>query len=1261
MYLKRMMSLLLGLNLAAFCVPQAPAQSSGSTNTPSLTITGITNGSVYMAVLANAGVPYAIMGSTDLQNWTTVGNVKFTTSGNETSSVLPFADTNATQLRYRFYYLAVAGTNTNSAPSTNLTVALISPTNGLYKFGLSIQVYAVVTDPQSIAQTLGYYIGSSNVMTSYVGSAYYWTPTNAGPQQVYAVVTDKNGHTHQSAIVNVTIDTNHPPVFTSGISVTTNSTGAIQFESSVYDYQGLQQMVEYYVDGVYAGTGLPSLYQYDWRGATGQHTVQGEAFNTYGATNWSAPTNFTYVPAAPPSITITNPVSGSFMNQSNIVISAQVNAQLNVYLVEFYANSNVIGYCYSQPYSVNWAPNVAGNYTLTATVTDDDNQTSTSDPAFVDINTNIPPTIELLITNTSTNITYDTSVPITVITGDIEHRLSSVYVYDGADWLASFYTYTNYFDWTPTIPGEHEIYAIATDQQGAVTYSTPIYLNVLPEGAPSITITSPVQDAFLTNPTNILVSATGSAPGSYISSMDFYCDGVFVATATYPPFSFTWKPYPALADGDHELYVVAYTGTGLSYTSSVTTFIVPPPSSVLLTPVSGSQYPGYGTVPITVTATNLSVAVTNVQIFVNNSEMFTITNAPFTNFWAIYSTNWSNVAIGTYDLYALTIDQTGATNYSTTNAINVISNPPPTLTWQEPNVSTLLYNQQTNWEAIPADNFTPVTSMTVTYFDNGVKFGQAVSASSFIYGPYVPAPGTHNITAGTANTQNETNTASITVTVLSNRPPVIALTQPANGAVFQSGAASVSGTATDPDRDLITVVVYVDGQPVATNNNVAGAFSDSVDLANGNHSIYATAQSYGFAPVPSATNIFNIGNMPPAFTAITLAGHGTNYSSGETITAEVTGISDPNYGSTVTSITFYVNNELAATVTNPGSTVVQAVANPPLAQGTYSIYAVLIDTTGTTAQTPTIVATVTNLAPTVTFLTPTNDQTIVAELSTNITIEVSAADGNTGGSVSNYIFYTNAVAVSTNTSSTWNWTPTNGGTYQLSVVAVDNFGVASAPASETVVLSNIVTASVLSLNGTNAYMSLDNPLPDMTSFTFEAWVYTKTESQYQGIFYDGNSILTDYVELALTGNTIFVVATKGGYNLNMGVGGGYNFLNTWHHVAWTVSSTNSQVFVDGNVVATIETGGNDVGYHAAHPTIGSVGTRDYFNGELDEIRIFNTVLTQAQIIAGINESIPGNTPSLVGYWNFDYGTIDQSPSGNNGTLEGGAVIIPGQY
>jgi hypothetical protein len=1255
-----MMTLLLGLNLAASCVPKASAQFSGST-TPSLTITGITNGIVYMNVLANAGVPYAVMGSTNLQNWTTVGNVTFTTTGSETSSVLPFADTNATQLPYRFYYLAVAGTNTNSGPSTNLTVALISPTNGLYKFGLTIQVYAVVTDPQSIAQTLGYYIGGTNVLTSYVGSAYYWTPTNAGPQQVYAVVTDKSGNNHQSAVVNVTIDTNHPPIFTSGISVTTNRTGAIQFESTVYDYQGLQQMVEYYVDGVYAGTGLPSLYQYDWRGATGQHTVQGEAFNTYGATNWSATTNFTYVPAEPPSITITNPISGSFMDQSNIVISAQVNAQLNVYLVKFYANSNVIGYCYSPPYSVNWAPDVAGSYTLTATVTDDDNQTSTSDPIFVDINTNIPPTVEILITNTGTNIAYDTPVPITVIAWDPENRLSSVYVYDGADWLASFYTSSNYFDWTPTIPGEHELYAVATDQQGSVSYSTPIYLNVLPEGDPSITITSPAQDAFLTESTNIFVSATGSAPGSYISSMDFYCDGVFVATATYPPFSFNWKPYPALAEGDHELYVVAYTGTGLTYTSSITTFIVPPPSSVLLTPVSGSQFPGNGTVPITVTATNLSVAVTNAQIFVNSSEMFTITNAPFTNFWAVYSTNWSNVAVGTYEIYALTIDRTGATNHSTTNTIDVVYDPPPTLTWQEPNVTTLLYNQLTNWEAVPADNFTPATSMTVTYFDNGVRFGQAGSASSFIYGPYVPAPGTHTITAGTANAQNETNTASITVTVLSNRPPVIALTQPTNGAVFQGGAISISGTATDPDGDLITVVVYVDGQPMATNNNVAGAFSDSASLSTGSHTIYATAQSYGFAPVPSATNTFNIGNMPPEFTAITLDGHETNYSSGETINVEVTAISDPNYGASVKTIAFYVNNEIAGTVTNPSSTVVQAVANPPLAQGTYSIYAVLLDTLGGTAQTPTIVATVTDLAPTVTFLTPTNNQTIVAALPTNITIQVSAADGNTGGLVTNYIFYTNSVAVSTNASSTWNWTPTKGGTYQLSVVAVDNYGVSSAPASETVVLSNIVTQSVLSLNGTNAYMSLNNPLPDMTNFTVEAWVYTKTEGQYQGIFYDGASILTEYVELALTGNTIFVVATKNGYNLNMGVGGGYNFLNTWHHIAWTVSSTNSQIYVDGGVVATIETGGNDVGYHAANPTIGSVGTRDYFDGNLDEVRIFNTVLTQAQIVAGMNQSIPGNTPNLVGYWNFNEGTADLSPSGNNGTLEGGAVIIPGTY
>ena len=77
--------------------------------------------------------------------------------------------------------------------------------------------------------------------------------------------------------------------------------------------------------------------------------------------------------------------------------------------------------------------------------------------------------------------------------------------------------------------------------------------------------------------------------------------------------------------------------------------------------------------------------------------------------------------------------------------------------------------------------------------------------------------------------------------------------------------------------------------------------------------------------------------------------------------------------------------------------------------------------------------------------------------------------------------------------------------------------------------------------------------------------------------------------------------------------------NTWHHVAWTNTATGTQtIYVDGAVV------GTGPGDNAAGPTaggmvptlnvlIGTAGNAGSFAGSVDEIKIFNQVLTQAQI------------------------------------------------
>lgn len=69
----------------------------------------------------------------------------------------------------------------------------------------------------------------------------------------------------------------------------------------------------------------------------------------------------------------------------------------------------------------------------------------------------------------------------------------------------------------------------------------------------------------------------------------------------------------------------------------------------------------------------------------------------------------------------------------------------------------------------------------------------------------------------------------------------------------------------------------------------------------------------------------------------------------------------------------------------------------------------------------------------------------------------------------------------------------------------------------------------------------------------------------------------------------------------------------------------------------------------------------FWNGLLDEVRIWNVARTQEEIRADMNQPLenPQSMPNLVGYWNFDDSTAnDSSLYGNHGTLMGDAEIVP---
>ena len=121
-------------------------------------------------------------------------------------------------------------------------------------------------------------------------------------------------------------------------------------------------------------------------------------------------------------------------------------------------------------------------------------------------------------------------------------------------------------------------------------------------------------------------------------------------------------------------------------------------------------------------------------------------------------------------------------------------------------------------------------------------------------------------------------------------------------------------------------------------------------------------------------------------------------------------------------------------------------------------------------------------------------------------------------------------------------------------------------------------------------------------------------------------------------------------------------LNTWHHVAGVIDGNKNvmKLFIDGTEVANRDFRGGGF-YKSQYPLrIGASHEkgRNYatFDGQVDEIQIWNVARTEAEIRRDMNTKLKGDEQGLVGYWTFDEETegyvSDVSPNKNPGRLVG---------
>ncbi|MDA3868030.1 MAG: peptide-N-glycosidase F-related protein [Salinivirgaceae bacterium] len=117
-------------------------------------------------------------------------------------------------------------------------------------------------------------------------------------------------------------------------------------------------------------------------------------------------------------------------------------------------------------------------------------------------------------------------------------------------------------------------------------------------------------------------------------------------------------------------------------------------------------------------------------------------------------------------------------------------------------------------------------------------------------------------------------------------------------------------------------------------------------------------------------------------------------------------------------------------------------------------------------------------------------------------------------------------------------------------------------------------------------------------------------------------------------------------------------LNSWYHIAAVYDLNTMKIYVNGILQSTANAQGTPTLGEGQVMNIGDNPTWPgrFFNGKMDEIRIWNVARTETEIQESMSTELDGTESGLVAYWNMNEGTgtsiADGSANENTGTLLG---------
>ncbi len=239
----------------------------------------------------------------------------------------------------------------------------------------------------------------------------------------------------------------------------------------------------------------------------------------------------------PPTVSITSPANGSTVT-SDVVITIQATASDSdgsIARVRFFDGAVQIGEDTSSPYSQTVNGLSVGEHTLTAVAVDNDSATTQSAPVTIQVGAaEVPPTVAITSPADGSELAPGTQV-INASASDTDGSIVRVRFFDGATLLGEDTT----FPYSQTVAGfalgEHELTAVAEDDDGLIRQSAAVTILVaVPNVPPTIALTA--NDTTLTEIDPIVLTANAVDTDGTIVGVEFFIGEESLGIQTEAPY-----------------------------------------------------------------------------------------------------------------------------------------------------------------------------------------------------------------------------------------------------------------------------------------------------------------------------------------------------------------------------------------------------------------------------------------------------------------------------------------------------------------------------------------------------------------------------------------------------------------------------------------------------------------------------------------------------------------------------------------------------